>query len=222
MGKTVKKTKTKLGPPSLSYELEVVTEIQYLVRSYMTDGRTDKNYTLLFVPQPAANHTMGASFNNASGRALALLLLFLGLCGNHAFVIGPATPLARRAPTVLASKATGEVIELPDGDDAFEERVLKSDGPVLIDFYARWCGPCTLIEPHIKKTAEKYKGKLEVIKVNTETRKELVKQYSIFGLPYLAIFNQGQIVASHEGAASAAQFEKLISEALPDLRIENS
>ncbi|CAM9739763.1 unnamed protein product [Chrysoparadoxa australica] len=109
------------------------------------------------------------------------------------------------------------VIDLPEGETAFQEMVLDGEGPILVIFGAKWCGPCQLVEPITKKTAAQYEGKLKVIKVNTEQHEPLVGKYSIYGLPYLMVFENGEIIGTHEGAIGGKGMEKLLADAVPSL-----
>jgi len=77
--------------------------------------------------------------------------------------------------------------------DNFEEEVLKSDIPVLIDLWAPWCGPCKAIEPAVSEIAEEYTGKLKVVKLNIDECPELATKYNVMSIPTLLIFKDGQV-----------------------------
>lgn len=86
----------------------------------------------------------------------------------------------------------GKVIEINDTN--FEQEVLNSEIPVVVDFWATWCGPCRKLSPVIDEIAEAYDGKIKFAKINTEDNIETAKSYSISGLPSLLIFKQGEAV----------------------------
>ena len=93
----------------------------------------------------------------------------------------------------------------------FEEEVLKSELPVLVDFYATWCGPCKMIAPVISKIAEEYKGKVKVGKVNVDEENELAMKYQIQNIPTLILFKDGKPVNSLIGLNSKSEIENIIN-----------
>jgi thioredoxin 1 len=96
----------------------------------------------------------------------------------------------------------------------FESEVLKSDVPVLVDFWATWCGPCRLIAPHIDAVAEEFSGRAKVLKVDIDNEGDLANQYNISAIPTLLFFKNGQMVEQIVGPANkgvlAAKLEQLI------------
>ena len=91
----------------------------------------------------------------------------------------------------------GNVIEI--NDENFEHEVVKSDIPVLVDFWATWCGPCRKLGPVIDEISESYNGKVKFVKVNVEDNTETAKTYSISGLASLLVFKAGEAVERMTG-----------------------
>ena len=93
----------------------------------------------------------------------------------------------------------------------FEEEVLKSKIPVLVDFFATWCGPCKMIAPVIAELAEKYEGKVKVGKVNVDEENELAMKYQISSIPTLVLFKEGKIINIKVGLSSKSEIENMIN-----------
>ena len=93
----------------------------------------------------------------------------------------------------------------------FEEEVLKSELPVLVDFFATWCGPCKMIAPVIAELAEKYEGKVKVGKVNVDEENELAMKYQISSIPTLVLFKEGKIINIKVGLSSKSEIENMIN-----------
>ena len=91
-------------------------------------------------------------------------------------------------------------VEINESD--FEAQVLKSDKPVLVDFYAPWCGPCQMMHAVIDELAEEAKGKFGVFKVNVDESPSLAEKYAVMSIPALKIFKGGQVVKEFNGAQS--------------------
>jgi thioredoxin 1 len=98
--------------------------------------------------------------------------------------------------------------EVNDAD--FESQVLKADGPVLVDFWAEWCGPCKMIAPLIDEAAASYAGKLKVAKINIDHNQQTPRSYGIRGIPTLMIFRDGKVQDTQVGAVSKGQLTQLI------------
>ena len=103
-------------------------------------------------------------------------------------------------------------LEITDAN--FDELVLKSDKPVLIDFWAEWCGPCRLIGPVVEDLSKEFEGKATIGKLNVDDNREIAAQYGIMSIPTLLIFKNGQIVDKHVGVASKGDLKKKIEAAM--------
>lgn len=95
-------------------------------------------------------------------------------------------------------------------DDMFEEEVLKSDQPVLVDYWAEWCGPCKMIAPILEEIAGEYEGKLKIAKLNIDDNPGTPPKYGIRGIPTLMIFKDGNVEATKVGAISKSQLTAFI------------
>jgi thioredoxin 1 len=85
-------------------------------------------------------------------------------------------------------------------DQSFEADVLKSGAPVLVDFWAEWCGPCKQIAPALEQIAEEMKGQVTVAKMNIDENQRIASQYGVRGIPTLMLFKEGKLVATKVGA----------------------
>ena len=101
------------------------------------------------------------------------------------------------------------VVVLSDGN--FEAEVLKADVPVLVDFWAPWCGPCKSIAPVIEEIANEFSGKLKVCKLNVDENPQSPTQYSVRGIPNLIIFKDGSVVDQIVGAVPKDQLTEAIN-----------
>ena len=99
-------------------------------------------------------------------------------------------------------------------DTSFEADVLKSEQPVLVDFWAEWCGPSKAIAPSLDELAGTYDGKLTIAKVNVDDNQNIPAKYGIRGIPTLMVFKNGQLVATKVGALSKAQLAQFIDQQL--------
>ena len=94
--------------------------------------------------------------------------------------------------------------------DNFDEKVLKSDLPVLIDFWAEWCGPCRMVAPVVEELAKNYAGKAVIGKVNVDEERSLAQKYRVFSIPTLFIFKDGEVVDQLVGARPYDDIAKVL------------
>ena len=99
-------------------------------------------------------------------------------------------------------------------DESFEKEVLQSERPVLIDYWAEWCGPCKMIAPVLDEIATEYSDRLKVVKLNIDDNPQTPPKYGIRGIPTLMVFKNGQVEATKVGAVSKAQLTAFLDDNL--------
>jgi thioredoxin 1 len=95
-------------------------------------------------------------------------------------------------------------------DDSFESDVLKSSTPVLVDYWAEWCGPCKMIAPVLEDISKEYQGRLRIAKLNIDENPQTPPKYGIRGIPTLMLFKDGEVEATKVGALSKSQLTQFL------------
>lgn len=99
-------------------------------------------------------------------------------------------------------------------DASFEADVLKATQPVLVDYWAEWCGPCKMIAPILDEVAAAYEGKVQIAKMNVDENRDIPAKFGIRGIPTLMLFKDGQLAATKVGAMSKSQMTDFIDQQL--------
>jgi thioredoxin 1 len=102
-----------------------------------------------------------------------------------------------------------DVVEVTD--ENFEQEVLQSDKPAIIDFWAEWCGPCRVIAPIIKELAAQYDGQVKIVKMDIDEHQKTPGKYGVRAIPTVLAFKDGQVVEQLQGARPKADFESMVS-----------
>ena len=119
-------------------------------------------------------------------------------------------------PNLIKNKESAMASELIKhvSDASFEADVLQPGTPVLVDYWAEWCGPCKMIAPILDEVAGAYQGKLQIAKMNVDENREIPAKFGIRGIPTLMLFKNGQLAATKVGAMSKAQLTAFIDQQL--------
>ena len=119
-----------------------------------------------------------------------------------------------RTENSIHNKYTSEDIIMKFDQDNFDKEVLKSDIPVMVDFFAEWCGPCKMMGPVVEELEEEYKGKIKIGQLNVDDNPEIAERYSVMSIPNFIFFKNGQPVAQSIGGVPKATLEEKIKEVL--------
>jgi thioredoxin 1 len=126
------------------------------------------------------------------------------LCQNH-----PALPPPFEQGSSKDKFMSSDLIK-HTSDASFDSDVLKSDKPVLVDYWAEWCGPCKMIAPILDEVSKDYDGRLQIAKMNVDENRDVPAKFGIRGIPTLMLFKGGQLAATKVGALSKAQLTAFI------------
>ncbi len=96
-------------------------------------------------------------------------------------------------------------------DEEFKTKVLESNIPVLVDFYADWCGPCRMVTPLLEKVAPEYEGKIDFVKVDVDASHQVAADYGIRGIPTLMVFYKGEVISTKVGIVTEESLKQMLS-----------
>jgi thioredoxin 1 len=130
-------------------------------------------------------------------------------CHNEIQTTRPAPPRLTARLYIMSSELIKHI-----SDASFDGDVVKADKPVLVDYWAEWCGPCKMIAPILDEVATTYDGRLQVAKMNVDENREVPAKFGIRGIPTLMLFKNGQLAATKVGALSKAQLTAFIDQNL--------
>src|SRR5438477_3526 len=122
--------------------------------------------------------------------------------------VHPRTLLQGEDPDPRGAKVAEKILHITD--DTFEQEVLQSETPVLVDYWAEWCGPCKMIAPALEHIATEYAGRLKVVKLNIDENPATPPKYNVRGIPTLMLFKNGSLEAQKVGAIPRTQLVAFI------------
>ncbi len=99
-------------------------------------------------------------------------------------------------------------------DTSFDSEVLGAEGPVLVDYWAEWCGPCQMLAPVLNEVSDAYADRLTVVKVNVDENRELLQRYGVRGIPTLMLFLDGEVIGTRVGALSRSEVDAFINSSI--------
>lgn len=99
-------------------------------------------------------------------------------------------------------------------DADFDVNVLAADGPVLVDFWAEWCGPCRTVAPLLDEIADEYEGQLSIRKLDVDQNPQAAAAMKVRSIPFMAVFNKGEVVASRVGACSLSELRDFVEKSI--------
>jgi len=101
-------------------------------------------------------------------------------------------------------------MEVKVNDGNFKQEVIDSEIPVIVDFWAPWCGPCNMIAPHVEEIAKEYAGKIKVCKLNVDEASAIATEYTIMSIPAIMLFKDGKVMEKRVGVMNKQELEKFI------------
>jgi thioredoxin 1 len=130
---------------------------------------------------------------------------------------GRALISACRVPTFVSAPTQG--VPMPPikvSDASFQNDVLNAKGPVVVDFWAEWCGPCKMIAPALDELSTELNGKVTIAKINIDENPHVPQKYGVRGIPTMMIFSQGQVAATKVGALPKSKIKEWIESSIPE------
>ncbi|RLC31557.1 MAG: thioredoxin [Deltaproteobacteria bacterium] len=106
----------------------------------------------------------------------------------------------------------GDVLQVTD--DSFEDEIIKSDLPAMVDFWAEWCGPCKMVGPVVAELAQEYEGKIKIAKMDVDKNRETPVKFGIRNIPTLIMFKSGEVVQTIVGAQTKSQLDEALKKLL--------